>query len=183
MPGGRRGGRVPSGGLFRRPFRGSRHRGICHFDDGGEDVFGEEVGCRDVGGISKGEFSSEFAPARLSCRQFPGAAPGRVESTVRRVPTMVPVRWSTWWTRRGWARCLPGSRGCTGVEKPARERGIRGARSAVFRARLSAANPRGGAAEEPAGKAVAHALNHWAALTRYCEDGDLEIDNNAAERG
>jgi transposase len=33
-----------------------------------------------------------------------------------------------------------------------------------------------------AGQAVAYALKNWAALTRYCEDGDLEIDNNAAER-
>jgi transposase len=36
--------------------------------------------------------------------------------------------------------------------------------------------------KSPAGKAVAYALNHWAALMRYCDDGDLEIDNNAAER-
>jgi hypothetical protein len=33
-----------------------------------------------------------------------------------------------------------------------------------------------------AGQAVGYALNHWDALTRYCEHGDLEIDNNAAER-
>ena len=33
-----------------------------------------------------------------------------------------------------------------------------------------------------AGQAVAYALKNWTALTRYCEDGDLEIDNNAAER-
>jgi transposase len=25
-------------------------------------------------------------------------------------------------------------------------------------------------------------LSNWKALTRYCEDGDLEIDNNGAER-
>lgn len=30
--------------------------------------------------------------------------------------------------------------------------------------------------------AVRYALNHWVALTRYCQDGDLEIDNNATER-
>jgi hypothetical protein len=29
---------------------------------------------------------------------------------------------------------------------------------------------------------VNYALNHWAALTRYCEAGYLEIDNNTAER-
>src|ERR1700752_3607 len=33
-----------------------------------------------------------------------------------------------------------------------------------------------------AGQAVAYALKNWAALTRYLEDGDLSIDNNAAER-
>jgi len=30
--------------------------------------------------------------------------------------------------------------------------------------------------------AIRYALSRWAALTRYCEDGRLEIDNNAAER-
>ena len=27
-----------------------------------------------------------------------------------------------------------------------------------------------------------HLLNQWAALNRYCDDGDLSIDNNATER-
>ena len=31
--------------------------------------------------------------------------------------------------------------------------------------------------------AVKYALGRWEALTRYTEDGGLEIDNNAAERG
>lgn len=31
-------------------------------------------------------------------------------------------------------------------------------------------------------KAVNYALNHWSALTRYCEAGYLEIDNNYSER-
>ena len=31
-------------------------------------------------------------------------------------------------------------------------------------------------------KAVNYALNHWKALTRYCEAGYLEIDNNTSER-
>jgi hypothetical protein len=31
-------------------------------------------------------------------------------------------------------------------------------------------------------KAIQYALGRWAALTRYCDDGTLEIDNNAAER-
>ena len=30
--------------------------------------------------------------------------------------------------------------------------------------------------------AILYALNRWAALTRYCNDGTLEIDNSAAER-
>lgn len=30
--------------------------------------------------------------------------------------------------------------------------------------------------------AVNHALNHWQALRRFSEDGDLAIDNNVAER-
>ena len=33
-----------------------------------------------------------------------------------------------------------------------------------------------------AGQAVAYALKNWKALTRYLEDGDLSIDNNATER-
>jgi hypothetical protein len=31
-------------------------------------------------------------------------------------------------------------------------------------------------------KAIDYALDRWDALTRYCDDGRLEIDNNAAER-
>ncbi len=31
-------------------------------------------------------------------------------------------------------------------------------------------------------KAIRYALSNWVALTRFCEDGRLEIDNNAAER-
>jgi hypothetical protein len=30
--------------------------------------------------------------------------------------------------------------------------------------------------------AIAYALKRWEALTRYCDDGTIEIDNNAAER-
>jgi transposase len=33
-----------------------------------------------------------------------------------------------------------------------------------------------------AGQAVAYALKNWTALTRYCSDGDLSIDNNGTER-
>jgi transposase len=36
--------------------------------------------------------------------------------------------------------------------------------------------------KSPAGKAVRYALNQWGALTRFLEDGDLEIDNGATER-
>lgn len=31
-------------------------------------------------------------------------------------------------------------------------------------------------------QAIGYSLAHWQALTRYCEDGRIEIDNNAAER-
>jgi hypothetical protein len=30
--------------------------------------------------------------------------------------------------------------------------------------------------------AISYTLSNWDALIRYCSDGDLEIDNNAAER-
>jgi len=36
--------------------------------------------------------------------------------------------------------------------------------------------------KSPSGAAVRYALNQWAALTRFLEDGDLEIDNGATER-
>ena len=34
----------------------------------------------------------------------------------------------------------------------------------------------------PIAQAIGYALGNWDALIRYCEDGDLEIDNNGAER-
>jgi len=36
--------------------------------------------------------------------------------------------------------------------------------------------------KSPPGRAVRYTLKNWTALTRYCEDGSLEIDNNATER-
>ena len=33
-----------------------------------------------------------------------------------------------------------------------------------------------------AGKTIAYALKNWVALNRYCENGDLSIDNNHTER-
>jgi transposase len=36
--------------------------------------------------------------------------------------------------------------------------------------------------KSPAGAAVRYALNQWAALPRFLEDGELEIDNGATER-
>jgi transposase len=36
--------------------------------------------------------------------------------------------------------------------------------------------------KSPEGRAVKYVLKNWTALTRYCEDGDLAIDNNATER-
>jgi transposase len=80
-----------------------------------------------------------------------------------------------------------------GVEKLARGRGISGEERRILREQgarpvlieLHAYLLRIRAEvlpKSPAGQAAAYSLNHWAALTRYCEDGDLEIDNNAAER-
>ena len=36
--------------------------------------------------------------------------------------------------------------------------------------------------KSPMGQAIAYALRHWQALTRYLDDGLLDIDNNVAER-
>jgi transposase len=36
--------------------------------------------------------------------------------------------------------------------------------------------------KSPSGAAVRYALNQWQALTRFLEDGELEIDNGATER-
>ncbi len=36
--------------------------------------------------------------------------------------------------------------------------------------------------KSPEGGAIAYTLSNWVALIRYCDDGDLEIDNNGAER-
>jgi transposase len=36
--------------------------------------------------------------------------------------------------------------------------------------------------KSPEGRAVRYSLNNWTALNRYCDDGDLEIDNNRTER-
>jgi transposase len=80
-----------------------------------------------------------------------------------------------------------------GVEKIARERELRGEARRILREQGS--RPVLGhlyayllrirqelLPKSAAGQAAAYALNHWAALTRYCDDGDLEIDNTAAER-
>ena len=36
--------------------------------------------------------------------------------------------------------------------------------------------------KSPTGQAITYTLSNWDALVRYTEDGDLEIDNNGAER-
>jgi transposase len=36
--------------------------------------------------------------------------------------------------------------------------------------------------KSPIGQAIGYTLSNWGALVRYCQDGDLEIDNNGAER-
>jgi transposase len=52
---------------------------------------------------------------------------------------------------------------------------------AEFRAWLDA-DCAGALPKSPIGQAAVYARNQWQALTRYCEDGELSIDNNAAER-
>ena len=51
-----------------------------------------------------------------------------------------------------------------------------------LRARLAAMETQA-LPKSPLGKAIGYAQRQWAALCRYTEDGRLEIDNNAAERG
>ncbi len=36
--------------------------------------------------------------------------------------------------------------------------------------------------QSPLGKAIAYSLNHWSGLTRFLDNGECEIDNNATER-
>ena len=36
------------------------------------------------------------------------------------------------------------------------------------------------APKSPIGQAIVYTLSNWEALVRYCQDGDLEIDNNGA---
>lgn len=36
--------------------------------------------------------------------------------------------------------------------------------------------------KSPEGQAIAYTLSNWKALICYCDDGDLEIDDNGAER-
>ena len=50
-----------------------------------------------------------------------------------------------------------------------------------IRAWLQALLPRVSTKSERAG-AIAYGLTRWTALTRYVDDGRIEIDNNAAER-
>jgi transposase len=50
------------------------------------------------------------------------------------------------------------------------------------RRRSSSAQPRALWKKSELAKAIRYALSNWVALTRYCEDGRLEINNNAAER-
>jgi transposase/DNA-binding phage protein len=80
-----------------------------------------------------------------------------------------------------------------GVEKAARQSGLCG--EELRRAREHDARPALNQLHEylltirkqvlpksEPGRAVAYALKNWTALTRYCGDGDLAIDNNATER-
>src|SRR5436305_3727699 len=79
------------------------------------------------------------------------------------------------------------------VEKLARQDGLRG--KELREAREKEARPMLGILHKyllairgqvlpksEAGQAIAYTLKNWAALTRYCSDGDLLIDNNGTER-
>ena len=80
------------------------------------------------------------------------------------------------------------------VEREARDRSCRGeARRALrqdsrnrslddIRAYLERRTA-AGAAQESGGQAIAYTLSNWKALTRYCEDGDLEIGRVGMWRG
>lgn len=78
------------------------------------------------------------------------------------------------------------------IERHAREESLSAAQRKVVRAEkswpiLKALRPRLEVLREkslpqsPPGKAARYALNEWEALTRYLEDGRLEIDNNLTE--
>jgi transposase len=80
-----------------------------------------------------------------------------------------------------------------GVEKAARDKGLRG--EALRLVREQDARPMLNRLHEyllvireqvlpksESGQAIAYALKNWTALTRYCGDGDLLIDNNGTER-
>jgi hypothetical protein len=79
------------------------------------------------------------------------------------------------------------------VEKRARQSGIEGDDLRLLREQASApvlaqlheylVKIRGEVLpKSEAGQAITYALKNWIALTRYCEDGDLAIDNNHTER-
>jgi transposase len=80
-----------------------------------------------------------------------------------------------------------------GVEKVARQNGLHGEELRL--AREHGARPMLNQIHEyllvireqvlpksESGQAIAYALKNWTALTRYCGDGDLAIDNNGTER-
>jgi transposase len=80
-----------------------------------------------------------------------------------------------------------------GVEKVARQNGLRG--EELRQAREQGARPTLTQIHEyllmirqqvlpksESGQAITYTLKNWTALTRYCGDGDLSIDNNGTER-
>jgi transposase len=78
------------------------------------------------------------------------------------------------------------------IEQRAREAGLTPAQRGALRQERAAPilvglKPRleqllpGQLPQSPLGKAIRYALNEWAALTRYVQDGRLEIDNNLTE--
>jgi len=69
---------------------------------------------------------------------------------------------------------------------PAERREVRQARAAplleAFHAWLHATLRRETSKKSPLAAAIRYTLSLWTALTRYCDDGRIEMDNNAAER-
>jgi hypothetical protein len=85
-----------------------------------------------------------------------------------------------------WGRCLIiiGTEGKLGLTGEARK-ALRQAKSVPILEDIKAYLEREQPAvlpKSPEGTAISYTLSNWDALVRYCDDGDLEIDNNGAER-
>jgi len=89
------------------------------------------------------------------------------------------------WRWRNWRRRKPNCR--RSRHRPTARHKTRDAAGAIKAAARRAESPHGGDKRQLSAKstlavAITYALKRWPALTRYCEDGRLEIDNLIAER-